>query len=330
MRLRAIVGHAPIVELLCHAVAHRRVPQSLLFAGPEGVGKRAVAVALAQAVNCPKQAKGDACGVCPTCQRIARGTFSDVTIVDKGDDATIKIEKLRDRVLQAVGYRPFEGVRRVFIIDPADDLTTQAQDALLKTLEEPPPSAILMLLSAFPDTLLPTIQSRCRRLRFGLLSESDVAKVLVDHAGKDVKSARALAAASGGSVARAMSGDDGDFEEDRGAALDLLAAARGGAVADRLKAAAALAQHGSKRRDREALAARLAATSSLIRDLGAMAVGSPVPLANADAEEALRRLAPAFGVARVTQAFAAVGRAEAALGRNASPKIVADWLAVSL
>jgi len=330
MPFRTIIGHAPMVTLLRQAVARGRVPQSLIFAGPEGVGKRAVAVALAQALNCPNQKDGDGCGSCSVCQRIARGSFSDVTVVDRGDEATIKIEKLRDRVLQAVGYRPFEGRRRVFIIDPADDLTTQAQDALLKTLEEPPPSAVLVLVSARADTLLSTIQSRCRRLRFGPLSEADVAKVLAEFSGMDAKAARAAAAASGGSVTRALAGERGEFDDDRGAAFDLLSAARSGHVGERLKAATALTQHGSKRRDREALATRLSIAGSLIRDLGAMAAGADIELANADAEDDLRRLASAYSLDRLTQAFAAIGRAEAALDRNASPKIVADWLAISL
>jgi DNA polymerase III gamma/tau subunit len=126
-----LVGHAPVVDLLRRAVARGRVPQSLLFAGPEGVGKRAVAVALAQAVNCPAQRDGDACGRCAVCTRIARGQFSDVTLLDRGDEASIKIKPLRARVLVAVHYRPVEGRRRVYIIDPADALTDEAQDALL-------------------------------------------------------------------------------------------------------------------------------------------------------------------------------------------------------
>src|SRR5262245_49499097 len=168
MPLASIIGHASIVDLLRRAVGRGRVPQSLLFAGPEGVGKRAVAVALAQAGNCPKRkAMGgdDACGKCPACQRIERGQHTDVTVVDKGGDASIKITVLRDRVLDVIGYRPFEADRRVYIIDPADEMTEQAQDALLKTLEEPPPAAILILISAYPDTLPATVQSRCRRLR---------------------------------------------------------------------------------------------------------------------------------------------------------------------
>jgi DNA polymerase-3 subunit delta' len=328
--LASIIGHAAVITLLRQAVERGRVPQSLLLAGPEGVGKHAIALALAQAVNCRNPTDGDACGVCTNCTRIARGQFSDVTVIGKGDEASIKIRQVRERIIATVGYRPFEGMRRVYILDPADELTIEAQDALLKTLEEPPSAAMLILVTAYPDTLLPTIQSRCRRLRCGLLSEADVLRVLVDRAGVAPAAARALAASSGGSVSRALAGQAGHFDADREAALDLLAAARRGSVVDRLKAATALATNKSKRRDREALYARLAIVSSLIRDLAAIEVQGGVPLANADVEGALLPLAPEFSVDRLTEAFAAVDRAETALGRNASPKIVADWLAVTL
>jgi DNA polymerase-3 subunit delta' len=306
------------------------VPQSLLFAGPDGVGKRAVAVALAQAVNCPNRADGDACGTCPVCTRIARGQFSDVTWLDKGSEASIKIKPLRERILDVVGYRPFEGARRVYIIEPADDLTTEAQDALLKTLEEPPAAALLMLITAYPDTLLATIQSRCRRLRFGLLSEHDVARVLAERARVDPKTAAHLAAVSGGSVARALSEEAGDFDEDRAAALALLRAARGGSMAERLKASAALAQHGSKRRDREALSARLTILASLLRDLSALSASSDVALANTDLDADLKALLASYRPDRLVAAFDLVDRAEHALGSNASPKIVADWLGAGI
>ncbi len=328
--LGSIVGHGPLLDLLRHAVRRGRVPQSLLFAGPEGVGKRAVAVALAQAVNCPHGKDGDGCGTCPVCQRIARGQFSDVTVIDRGDEASIKIKALRERVLEAVGYRPFEGTRRIYIIDPADALTVEAQDALLKTLEEPPSAAILILVTAYADTLLSTIQSRCRRLRFGPLAEADVAAILTTRLGVDPVAARRQAAASAGSVARALAEGDGGFDEDRAAALAVLTAARASAIPARLKAAAALVQHGSKRRDREALAARLAVLSSLLRDLAALGSPRPVALANSDLEASLRELASAFDADRVSRAFEAVVRAETVLERHASPKIVADWLSVTV
>jgi DNA polymerase-3 subunit delta' len=329
MPFKDVIGHAGVVALLRQAVRRGRVPQSLLIAGPEGVGKRALALALAQAVNCPRLNDGDGCGSCSVCTRIARNQFSDVVLIDKGDEASIKIRTIRERLLDVVGYRPFEGARRVYIIDPADAMTREAQDALLKTLEEPPAAAVIILISAYPDTLLPTIQSRCRRIRCGLLTEGDVARVLVERGGIDRATAPVLAAASGGSVARAMAERSGTFEADRDAALEFLAAQRGG-VAQRLKAAAALAAHGTKRRDREALVTRLVITQTLLRDLAALNIASQVPLANADLTGQLEALAPTFGLERVTDAYAAVGRAEAALDRNASPKIVADWLAVSM
>jgi len=330
MPLSDIIGHHGLVDLLRRAVDRNRVPQSLLLAGPEGVGKRVVATALAQAVNCLEPHAGDACGVCSTCRRIAAGTHSDVVLLDKGDEASIRIKALRERVLDVVGYRPFEGKRRIFIIDPADELTDEAQDALLKTLEEPPPSAVLLLVTAYPDTLLQTIQSRCRRLRFGPLAEADVATILTRVTGVPEAEAFALAAASGGSVSRALAERDGAGGDDREAALGVLRAARGKAVGPRLKAAAALAQHGSKRRDREALHARLGALASLTRDVAALTSGAQAPLANRDLDDSLRELASAFDPERVDAAYETIVRARRALDRNASPKIVADWLAVRL
>jgi DNA polymerase-3 subunit delta' len=332
MPFASIVGHTPIVALLRHAVAVGRVPQSLLLAGPEGVGKRTTAVALAQAVNCPKRRDGDACGVCPTCRRIARGQHSDVTLVDRGDEASLKIKVLRERVLDVVGYRPFEAERRVFVIDQADDLTMEAQDALLKTLEEPPAATIVVLVTAYPDTLAATVQSRCRRLRFGPLSESDVARVLIERCGIAHADARVLAAASGGSVGRALAEQAGDLADDRDAALALLTiAAKGRGVGGRLKAAIDLAQHGSKRRDRDALGTRLALLGSLLRDLAALgARQTDDALANSDLTETLVKLQPAFDLRRAVAGFSAISRAQQALDRNASPKIVADWVALAV
>jgi len=329
--LSSIVGHRPVIELLRQAVRLGRVPQALLFAGPDGVGKRAVALALAQAVNCPNVKDGDACGSCTTCQRILRGQHADVTIVDAGGEASIKIRTLRERLLDVLGYRPFEARRRVYIIDPADAMTGEAQDALLKTLEEPPPAATLILVTAYPDTLRPTIQSRCRRLRFGSLADGDVATVLVERCGVDRPAARVLAAASGGSVSQALAEKAGELADDRRAAFELLiSAARGPGITARLKAATMLVQHESERRDREALGQRLTVTGSLLRDLGVLAAGSSTPLANVDVEADLRQLATAYDLRRVSSAFATLTEAAHALDRNASPKIVADWVAVTI
>jgi DNA polymerase-3 subunit delta' len=327
-----ILGHRPLIDLLRRAAAKQRVPQSLLFAGTEGVGKHATAIALAQAVNCPNRKDGDSCGTCTTCTRIARHQHSDVTELDNGDEASIKITPLRERILDVVGYRPFEAERRVCIIDPADKLTEQAQDGLLKTLEEPPSAVILILISARPDTLVPTIQSRCRRLRFGPLEAADVAKILMATEKMDPAKARMLAAASGGSVARALAESEGEIADDRDAALGILRAAaspRSG-VMPRLKAATNLTQHGSDRRDREALGARLAIVSSLLRDIEALSAGQSPKLANADLADDLAELSRGIDGRRALAAFDFIVQAQDALSRNASPKIVADWVTLHL
>ena len=326
------IGHARVQSLLRQAVVRGRVPQTLLFAGPEGVGKHAIALALAQAINCTKSVDGVACGRCSICIRIGKGQFSDVAEVDNGDIASISIKSIRERVLDLVGYRPFEGQRRVFIIDPADALSLQAQDALLKTLEEPPPATVLILISAYPDSLRPTVVSRCRRVRFGTLTDAEVAQVLTGTHGMDPALARARAALSGGSVAQALAIDGGSLDDDREAAWDLLRMAAAAPIPARLKMAEAVTKHGTKRREREALGMRLAHVSTLLRDLSALSTAPQggAPLSNADREADLRTIARSFPADRLDAAFALVARAQAALDRNASPKIVADWVAVGL
>jgi DNA polymerase-3 subunit delta' len=325
-------GHARVQALLRQAVIRGRVPQTLLFAGPEGVGKHAIALALAQALNCANTKDGIACGRCSICARITRGQFSDVAEVDNGDIASISIKSIRERVLDLVGYRPFEGQRRVFIIDPADALSLQAQDALLKTLEEPPPATVLILISAYPDSLRPTVLSRCRRVRFGALTEAEVAQVLTGRHGMDAALARARAALSGGSVAQALALDGGVLEDDRDAAWDLLRVAAASSIPARLKMAEAVTKHGTKRREREALGMRLAHVSTLLRDLTALANAphAGATLSNADREADLRTIVRSFPSDRLDSAFALVARAQAALDRNASPKIVADWVVLNL
>ena len=326
------VGHARVQALLRQAVIRGRVPQTMLFAGPEGVGKHTVALSLAQAINCPKSAEGIACGKCSACTRIAKGQFSDVVEVDNGDIASISIKSIRERVLDLVGYRPFEGQRRVFIIDPADGLSVQAQDALLKTLEEPPPATVLILISAYPDSLRPTVLSRCRRVRFGVLTEAEVAQVLTSRHGMDAALARARAGLSGGSVAQALALDGGVLEDDREAAWDMLRTAAAAPISARLRVAEAVTKHGTKRREREALSIRLSHVSALLRDLSALLTNPQggAAVSNADREADLRSLVRSFPIDRLVDAFGIVAKAQAALDRNASPKIVADWVATGI
>ena len=331
MAFRQVTGHRAVLELLARAVARGSVPPTLIFAGPEGVGKRLTAIALAQALNCEKPARyaegTDGCGACASCMRIARGVHADVLVVEPGDSGSIKIDQVRDAIDRSA-YRPFEGRRRVVIVDGADALVGEAQNALLKTLEEPPPSSVFVLVTARPDLLLPTVRSRGHRLRFGALAESDVASVLMKHHGFTDADAHAAAATSDGSIGRALAENTDEASEARDTAVGLLHSVAGSANPQRrLDGARALAGSG----DREEVWRRLLALSSLLRDMSALASRADAHvLANADLAPQLTALLRQFDAGRAVRAFSAVDRALAAIDRNASPKIVADWLALQL
>src|SRR5688500_18417822 len=225
MPFRDLVGHTRLVTLLSRAVARNTLPPSLLLAGPAGVGKRRVAVATASALNCldpkPGTLEHDACGLCAACRRIERGVHPDVVVIEPGDSGAIKIEPIREVIDQA-GYRPFEGRRRVVIVDEADAMVPQAQNALLKTLEEPPSASVFMLVSSMPDALLATVLSRCPRLRFAPLSVADVADALMRDHEYGEADARAAAADADGSIGRALAAESVDLAEARDAAAHLL------------------------------------------------------------------------------------------------------------
>jgi len=325
------------VSLLSRAVARDTVPPSLLLAGPEGVGKRRVATALAETLNCLKPIatdtlERDACGECAACRRIARGIHPDVIVIEPGDSGSIKIDPVRD-VVERAQYRPFEGRRRVVIVDYADALTEDAQSALLKILEEPPSASAFLLVSPSPDTLLPTVRSRCPRLRFGPLAASEIAEALVRDHGYDEAEARAVAADADGSLGRALDAEAADLAQARATAqLWLTQTARGGDLAGRVQLAQSFFDKKSiPAVERARLAACLRALSSLLRDLGILSTRAEARmLANADLQSALERLTSAFDIARSMRAFTAVDKALAALERNASPKVVADWVVLQL
>ena len=348
MPFRDILGHRSTLGLVARAIDRGTLPPCLIFAGPAGIGKRSIALALAQVFNCanvqrpPVATEGaapplalDACGTCASCSRIARGIHPDVQTIAPSETGTIKIDEIRD-VLRQVGFRPFEARRRVVIVDDAEALGREAQNALLKTLEEPPPSSIIILVTAQPGLLLDTVRSRCPTVRFGPLDVADLTRWLIAHESLGEAQAHAVAATSKGSLAAARESatSASGAEAYRAAAQRVLERVADAADArDRLEATREITGkgRGTGASERDALGSHLHAIAALLRDVSLVAAnGDRAAVANADLLPALERLAPAFDRDRSIEAFAAINRALEALDYNASPKTVADWIVLQL
>jgi DNA polymerase III subunit delta' len=273
----------------------------------------------------------DACGTCRSCDRISRGMHVDVPMLEPDERASIKIDIVRD-LLSRVGYRPFEGKRRLVLIRDAETLEGAAQNALLKSLEEPPPATTFILVTSVPGALLPTVKSRCMRLAFGRLTAAELTTALVrDHEFSDADARTAVPLANG-SLGEALALSDEDVAAQRDLAIQLLMqTARRGDTQTRLQAASALVGAPKKERSREEMAVILRFASSMLRDIEALNAGADASvLANPIVTGDLTDLAREFSGDRAREAFSAVDQALMALERNAGIKVVAEWLAVQI
>ena len=226
------VKHQPAaVATLKGALGSRQVPHAWLFFGPDGVGKELAAVGLAQALTCP-EAPFVGCGACSSCLRVKKGNHPDVTwlmpedelvrrgLAGKSDFTSspsrdIRIEQVR-RLQERLSLRPLEAAHKVALLIGAHAMNPPAQNALLKTLEEPPRDTVLILVSSAPDKLLPTIRSRCSKAGFGPLPVHFIAeRVVALKKGVGQAAAEQVAAMAGGSRARALELDPDALAERR-------------------------------------------------------------------------------------------------------------------
>lgn len=169
--LKDIFGNRKLIGLLRRG----QLPQSSLFTGPDGVGKKTVALLLAGLANCKHAADHDLCGECSSCTKARAGNHPDIQLF-VAEQQKISIESMR-RLSREAQYRPYEGKLRFFVIDEAEKLSEEAANSILKTLEEPPETTRIILVSAYPQRLLPTILSRCQVFPFQTLDKGEI----VDH-----------------------------------------------------------------------------------------------------------------------------------------------------
>jgi len=209
-----IVGHQRQLEYLRRSLECDRLHHAYLFVGPEGVGKKTVALALAKSLHCA-QRRFDFCDACQVCLTIRAGNHPDVRLVERlTGKKDISIGQIRD-LEKALAFRSFSGRRKVTLIDGADLMNFPAQNALLKTLEEPPGNALIFLIAKSMGGLLPTVLSRCVRLFFGLTPVEAVADFLMRHKGLTRERARLVASVTMGSVGEALGCDESEVLEQR-------------------------------------------------------------------------------------------------------------------
>ena len=200
MSFKEIPGQERQIEIIKNAIKNDRVPHAYLFLGEDGIGKTQTALTMAKALNCSSQVD-DSCDMCRTCRKIDNGNHPDITVLEP-EGTYIKISQIRE-LQRSLQYKPYEERKRVCIIPDAEKLTLEAKNALLKTLEEPPPETILILISTRPHLLLSTISSRCQRLKFQPLAPNVIAKVIKEKLKKDESTALKIASLAGGSLKNA-------------------------------------------------------------------------------------------------------------------------------
>jgi DNA polymerase-3 subunit delta' len=321
-----MLGHQWAVELLQGHVARSEVRHAYLFTGPQGVGRRTLAIRLAQALNCQQpSASGVPCLQCRTCQQIARMEHPDLAIVAADQvGGTLKVDQVRE-LQHSLSLAPYAARYRVAILLRFEEAHISAANALLKTLEEPPQQVVLILTAESAETLLPTIVSRCEVLRLRPLSLQEVGQGLQDRWGIAAEESHLLAHISGGRPGYALRlHQTPELLQQRSAWLDehsrLLASNR----VERFAYVEGLSK------DRGVLSAALQVWSSLWRDVMIQASGASAPIANLDRSEEVGSLAERFGLDGARQTLAALNRTQDLLGRNANARLASEVLMLDL
>lgn len=329
MTFGSIVGQDTAIRLLRRAVATDRVHHALRFEGPDGVGKERTAFALAQALVCERRQEGesDGCGQCSACERAVRlgeddprvPLHPDVIVVERGlypastigrsteENRDISMDQIRAVVLRHLAFPPHEGRARVILVRRVEELSVNAANLLLKTLEEPPPRTTFVLLTAHGDELLDTIRSRTLLVRFGTLGRPAMTTVLERHGVTGAAADEAIAFAQG-SVGAALG-----FARDPAAEArsELIEAAERAIASPDLGAAIAFAQAQGK--DRDDLRARLEALAARIATRAKAA-------AERDPDEA----------ARLAFQFDAVETAARAILQNGAPQLALETMIATM
>lgn len=323
------------VNFLAKSLERDMLSHAYLLVGPSRVGKMTVAINLAQAVNCLAPPAQRPCGECRQCVRIAQGIHPDVQVIDLEPAASggglkrdVGIDQVRD-VQRSSSLKPYEGASRVYIFREASALSDEAANALLKLLEEPPESVLMLLLTSRVDRLLPTIPSRCQRLDMSHVSQDLIARELELQHGVPADEAREIARLSGGSVGWALEAVRlPRLLEDHRADQERVAALMDAGLEERFAYAEETATVYAK--DPEKGMERLTMALGWWRDVLLVKSGTPELVSSPESAEALRRHADGLTGPQVVEVVRGIQYAMACLGMNANARLALDVLMLSL
>jgi len=311
-----ILGNSRVKKILRLALQKNRLPNSLLFHGPEGVGKRRLAITLAEAVNCERR-RDDACGECPTCLAISGGRFPDVQEI-KPSGQVIKVDHVRE-MRQAAYMRPMVGRKRVFIISEADKMNDESSNTVLKILEEPPLFSHFILVTDNPYLILPTIKSRCQTLQFRPVGREEIARALLEK-GCPEDRARIISLYVRGNLEEALGLNWDEVNSARREAWDLFLS-----IIKPDKPALFLRRYGFAQRNliREDLKMTLEIMASFCRDLALMKdKGDLSLLLNPDYAEELRALESSLSLEKCWEFQRRVDGAVSGLDKNLNMSLI--------
>lgn len=210
----AILGHEDAKKHLKAALATQQLSHAYIIEGAAGIGKSLLADAFVKALLCENRREdGDSCGICPSCRRFDHGSYPDVRYIAPAEGkASISVKQIREDLVADMNVRPYLGRYKVYILEKADTLTPEAQNAMLKTIEEPPAYGLIFLLAESSASFLPTVVSRCVKIPLQLLSRDQIIEGLEVN-GISGEKAKLVASSAQGSLGRAlMLCQDEEFE----------------------------------------------------------------------------------------------------------------------
>ncbi len=217
-----VVGHKDVTKYISNAVSENRVSHAYIINGERGSGKKMLANLFAMTLLCEKQ-EPDPCNECHSCRQAESGNHPDIIRIIHEKPNTISVDDIREQVNNTINVKPYQGPYKIYIIPEADKMTPQAQNALLKTIEEPPHYAVIFLLTENAELLLPTINSRCVMLKLRNIKDTLIKKYLMEKMEVPDYKADVCTAFARGNVGRAiMLANSEHFNEIREEAVQLL------------------------------------------------------------------------------------------------------------